>query len=163
MRKKIFVCMAALALVTSISLTSCSKEDPAKAVDFNSFELPTGTISGIAHATTNGTVSTPQHAPSGTILFLTVSYADLGITGGSSENYVTTATVGSNGSFTFNVPTKKDGATNVKISGNSFTASYSDGSTSKNYVYTTSGTTTTLQPGGKAYVTISYSRGVAFE
>ena len=162
MKKRIFACMAALALITSVSLTSCSKEDPAQAVDFNSFDLPTGTVSGIAHAITNSTISTPQYAPQGTILFLTVSYANLGIAG-STETYVTTATVSSNGTFTFSTPTKKDGATTVNIRGNQFTAYYSDGSTSKNYVYTTLGTTATLQPGGKAYVTISYTREAAFE
>ena len=162
MKKRIFACMAALALITSVSLTSCSKEDPAQAVDFNSFDLPTGTVSGIAHAITNSTISTPQYAPQGTILFLTVSYANLGIAG-STETYVTTATVSSNGTFTFSTPTKKDGPTNVKISGNSFTALYFNGVESTNYIYSTSGTTTTLQPGGKAFVTISYSRGSAFE
>jgi len=162
MKKRIFACMAILALITSVSLTSCSKEDPAEAVNFESFNLPTGTVSGIAHATMDGTSSSIQYAPSGTKLILTVPYSSLGITG-STETYVTEATVGSNGTFTFSTPTKKDGSTTVTISGNSFKADYYNGTDRKPRVYKTLGGTATLQPGGNAYIMVEYGSGSLFE
>ena len=174
MKRKFFKCMAFLALATSVGLTSCSKEDPAKAVDFNNLALEKGSIEGIAFANYDKSSDEPQYAPSGTAIFLTVSYDALGIENADNgETVQLQTTVGANGAFVFtNVPLNRYKATIVKVSGQPFVKGYTyqdgweDGKpvyATKKYTFTTSPSLTDLQPGGKNFVTITYDHAELFQ
>jgi len=168
--------MAILAFISSVGLTSCSKEDPANAVDFDSFSLAQGTIEGIAFATYDVSSDAPkdQYAPSGTVIFLTVSFNELGINNAfNGETRQLQATVGSGGKFSFTgIPLNRYNATDVIISGQPFVKGYiTDGVNdigepvliTKSRVFTAPALPVSIEPGSKEFVTISYSAGELFQ
>jgi hypothetical protein len=177
MKKRIFACMAILALITSVSLTSCSKEDPAKAVNFDSYALEQGTIEGIAYAKYDDSSDAPQFAPNGTVIFLTVSFDALGIDASNGETKQLQTTVNAGGKFSFSgIPLNRYKATSVTINGQSYVSRYTfaDGMeevdgvwktkyTTKDYKFTASQTSVSLQPGGKNFITITYNPSGLFQ
>jgi len=180
MKKRIFKCMAILALV-SVGFASCSKEDPAEKVDFKSYSLEQGTIKGIAKCFSDERLAfnspdVPQYAPSGTVLFLTVTYGALGIENAThGETVKLQATVGANGEFTFSdIPLNRYKATSVTITAQPFVKGYTaeDGGdwvdgvfvrkyTTKNYVFTAPQKSTSLL--SSEIVVITYSKGDLYQ
>ena len=183
MKKRFFTCVAILALITSVGLTSCSKEDPAKAVDFASYSLSKGTIKGIAYANYNDRPDAPsvQYAPAGTVLFLTVYYTDLGIDNAfNGETRQIPATVEDNkGSFTFSeIPLNRYGTTYVTVNAQSYVDDYTlyDRTVEINgefvslyktekWVFTASPMqqSVSLQPEGKNFITLDYYPSELFQ
>ena len=154
MKKRFLHIVAFFALAAGLSLTSCTKEDPAEAVNISALE--TGTITGIAHATLDATlpVTTLQFAPQGTVIFLTIQNSALGAGNGV---YRVSTTVGTNGTFTFsNVPTKNAGVT-ATITGDAFKAVYRMSPTqTQTRVFEGASGSAFVVPGGNAFETISY-------
>ncbi len=168
MKKQFLHMVAFFALAAGLSLTSCSKEDPAEAVDVNVntnvSEFPTATINGIAHATTNGASGAPavQYAPQGTKLYLTINNSDLFANG--TGVYMIEGSVGTNGAYSFTIPTTNNGVT-AKITGNEFTANYTTGTTTELHVYGPATVTTSkVYPNGNTYEDgLNYGLGAKYQ
>ena len=175
MKKRFLHMVAFFALAAGLSLTSCSKEDPAQVVDFDSFALAQGTIEGIAFANYDASSAAAQYAPAGTVIFLTVSFNDLGISNafnGETKQLQATVT-GSKGEFKFTgIPLNRYQPTLVTIEGQPFVKgfTYQDGWEAGEPVYVTKDFTfiasqlkPTLQPGSKNFVTITYNPDELFQ
>lgn len=171
MKNRIFTGVAILALATSIGLTSCSTEDPAKAVDFESYLLEQGSIEGFAYADYDDSSSDTQYAPAGTKLFLTISYEALGIDNAyNGETVRLQTTVNSSGKFTFSdIPLNRYKATIVRISGQPFVKGYTyydfyeDEYVTRDHKFSASVELSVLQPGSKNFVTLTYNPSELFE
>ena len=159
MKKRFLHIVAFFALAAGLSLTSCTKEDPAEA--FNISSLETGTINGIAYAKLDATSTAVQFAPQGTTIFLTVDYSQFG---NNSGVYQASATVGANGTFTFNaVPTKNGGAF-ASIAGDGFKATYTvSTSVTETRSFESASGSAKVMPSGTSFVTINYGSGSLFQ
>lgn len=152
--------MAFLALLTSVSLTSCSKEDPAEPVDVSTYQ--TGSISGIAKAVFNHDATTTQYAPNGTKVFLTIEYTESEDESVVVKGMYADKTTINDGKFSFsNIPTL-NGGVSVKITGDGFTANYTTASRSETHAYSATANATVL-PNGTAFVTLNYGEGTLFQ
>ncbi len=142
-------------IVLSVGLLSCSNEDPAEPMHVDSKNV--ATVKGIAHATLDEGKSDTQYAPSGTKVFLKVSYSALSSLA-TTGDYLMETTVESNGAFTFkDVPVSNQGSS-VSVSGDQFTASVrladSKNETKK---FSVSSQSVSLLVGSTGYVTLDYS------
>ncbi|MDR3093546.1 MAG: hypothetical protein LBU62_02740 [Bacteroidales bacterium] len=120
MKKLVF--FAAVA-ATVFSFNSCSKDDPAAAVNPDIF-TDKATIEGVAYIqNAYGQSASDTYAPEGTKLSFSIPYSGsygLGVAG-SSGYYVATATVGANGAYSVELPARADGKpVQVAISSDDF-------------------------------------------
>jgi hypothetical protein len=102
-----------MALAAVMMSASCSKEDPAKPVDYSAPEKQ-ATIQGTLLINQNLTAATQTYSGAqGVTVIASVPYAQLG-NPSATGSFSTTVTTGSDGKFTLHVPADEDGA-NVSI------------------------------------------------
>jgi len=128
--KKILVAAAAAATV----LFSCGKEDPAKGIVVSEAFEDSATIKGVAYA---GIVD-GEFVPAGTELIFTVDNSEYGNSGTLAEGkYVTTATVGEDGTYLVAIPARADGKdVSVKINASSVILTVNKEGRTENIVFT---------------------------
>lgn len=145
MKRKVFSVMALAAVLMS---ASCSKEDPAKPVDFSNVPAEKqATIQGKVLVNKNTTATTPVYAAlQGVTVRASVTYSSLGVSG-STESYSTSTTTDSKGEFTLKVPATASG---VPVT---FNIDVIEGTQTQNVVNPTTGTPAPLDV--KGYWTVS--------
>jgi hypothetical protein len=104
--KKLFYFTGLIAAV--FLFNSCSEDDPAQAVDVDGTFTGKATVEGNVYLNTNqSSTEMIEYVPEGTVLSFAIDYTSLGL--GSQGRYVKTATVGANGHYLVELPTRADG------------------------------------------------------
>jgi hypothetical protein len=112
-----------VSLITSVFFfNSCTEEDPAKGISADETFTNKAIIEGYAYLSTNkSSTEAIKYVPEGTLLSFAIAYGNdyggLGVPG-SNGRYVKTTTVGANGRYSIELPTRADGVVStVTISG----------------------------------------------
>jgi hypothetical protein len=152
--KKVFSFLA-MAVVLSLGLNSCGKEDTAEALNVDTSKV--AKVTGFATAELDNTNSSEEYVPSGTKVFLKVSYSALSSTAGGGT-YLMETTIGANGAFTFeNVPVSNDGTT-ATVTGDQFTYSVkTETAGSETKKFEAKDAPASLNVGSTGYVQLSYT------
>jgi hypothetical protein len=105
-------------LVTAVLfINGCAEEDPAEAVSVDGVFTNKATVEGYVYLNTNkSSTEAVKFAPDSTLLYFSIPYSDLGVSG--NGNYVKTTTVDANGHYSIELPAKANGSSvTVSISG----------------------------------------------
>lgn len=134
MKKNLFLSLTAILFVAIISLTSCVKYVTSTPYVIN--DSITATVSGYAIAPLDLSNSTDEYAPAGTKIYVKVSLDEYNPDAPSDQYKVYTATVGSNGEYTFTIPSTSKGV-NFTIFGEDFRTSQVqfDGTTQDDVIF----------------------------
>ncbi len=114
--KKLFVPLAIVAMI----FTSCKKYDASEPLDLES--LPKVTLTGTVYAQLDETVPTMQFAPEGTVVRVSIPYANYDLNNASNGRYVKTTTINAQGGYSIEVPVVSTGV-NATVSFKDFTYS----------------------------------------
>ncbi|MCL2072615.1 MAG: hypothetical protein FWH18_01740 [Marinilabiliaceae bacterium] len=121
-------CVALLATMI-LGIFSCAKDDPAEGINIEETFASRATVEGTVYLNINESPTNfIEFVPEGTILSFTIPNIAFGIAN-ATGNYVAYATVGNNGRYSVELPTRNDGGDiNVTINGNPFTLDVTNGS-----------------------------------
>lgn len=105
------------AVMLMLVFISCKKYEVTEPLDLST--LPTATIQGTLYADLDLTNAVLEYVPEGTLVTVSIPYADYDLTNASGGNYVLTTTIDKKGSFSINIPVVSSGV-NATVSFDAF-------------------------------------------
>ncbi len=103
--RKLFIPIAIVAMI----FTSCKKYEASEPLDLES--LPKVTLTGTVYADLDETNATLEFAPTGTVVRVSVPYANYDLANESNGNYIQTTTIGAEGKYSISIPVVTSGVT----------------------------------------------------
>jgi len=120
MKRGFFSIIFASVLMLSL-LAGCKKDETEQPSPITINEKSFATVSGLVYAQLDYTNADPEFAPAGTKLIFKIDVSDYNSNEGSGQRYyITSTTVGSDGSYSIDIPTTTKGV-DVEVIANEFT------------------------------------------